>query len=253
MLTDTQIRRYARHIVLREVGGLGQAKLLAAKVLVIGAGGLGAPVLLYLAAAGIGTLGVVDDDTVDLSNLQRQIIHSQDRLGQPKTDSAAEAIAGIDPDIHVIRHPTRLTAENAAPLIADYDLVIDGSDNFAARFAAATACYHLGKPLISAAIFQFHGQVTSLIGRPGNDKPCLRCLHPEEPPAEAVPSCAQAGVLGMIAGVIGSLQATEAVKLILGQGAPLIGRLLKYEALDAAFYEIRYAKRPDCPLCGKSA
>lgn len=249
-LTDSQIRRYARHIVLREIGGEGQARLLRSRVLVIGAGGLGSPVLLYLAAAGIGTLGIVDDDCVDLSNLQRQILHGQAGIGQAKTESAAAALGRLDPVIQIERHQRRLDACNAAELVAGYDVVVDGSDNFATRFALAEACYRAGRPLVSGAIFQFHGQVTTLTGRAGGATPCFRCLHPQEPSAEAVPSCAQAGVLGALAGVIGSLQAVETVKLLLGIGDPLIGRLLNYEALDASFYEIAYRKRENCPLCG---
>ena len=243
-LTDEELERYARHIVLPEIGGPGQQKLKRARVLVIGAGGLGAPVLEYLAAAGIGTLGIVDDDTVSLSNLQRQVIHGSDTIGMAKTDSAREAIMRINPNVTVESHRLRLTAENAPALVARYDIVIDGSDNFETRYAAADACATGKKPLVTAAVGRFDGSVTVLkpfeADAEGKRNPSYRDLFPEAPPEGLVPSCAVAGIVGALTGVIGALEAMEAIKLITGIGEPLIGRLLLYDGLTARFDTIRY-------------
>lgn len=249
-LSEMQIRRYARHIVLAEVGGIGQSRLIAAKVLVIGAGGLGAPLLQYLAAAGIGTLGVIDHDTVDLSNLQRQVIHRTSDVGVSKVESARRALGDINPEVQVQVHDERLTAANAERIIAGYDVVADGSDNFATRYLLNDTCYRLKKILVSAAILRFDGQVSTYKAWRGAGHPCLRCLFPVAPSEDAVPSCAQAGVLGALAGTLGTLQATEVVKEILEVGRSLSGRLLMYDALAASFDEMTIAKRPDCPTCG---
>jgi adenylyltransferase/sulfurtransferase len=252
--TETQIRRYARHILLREVGGGGQEKLLKSKALVIGAGGLGSPLLLYLAAAGVGTLGVVDDDAVDLSNLQRQIVHSTAAIGRPKVESARATLAGINPDVHLITHPERITAENALGLVSQYDAVADGSDNFATRFLVNDACYFARKTLVSAAILRFDGQVATF--RPhvkdahGEPGPCYRCIFREPPPEGLIPTCAEAGVLGALCGVLGSLQAAETIKEILGIGESLAGFLLVVEGLSTTFRKIKVRRDPDCPLCG---
>ena len=251
-MTELQIRRYARHIVLAEIGGIGQARLIAAKVLVIGAGGLGAPLLQYLAAAGIGTLGVIDDDTVDLSNLQRQVIHRTADIGMAKAESARKALGEINPEVTVHAHAERLTAANAGKIIAGYDIVADGSDNFATRYLVNDTCFRLKKTLVSAAILRFDGQISTYKAHEGADHPCLRCIFPEAPSEDAVPSCAQAGVLGALAGTLGSMQATEVVKEILGVGKSLSGRLLMYDALAASFDEMAIAKRPGCPTCGAS-
>ncbi len=246
-LSPDELERYARHIVLPEIGGPGQQRLKRARVLVLGAGGLGAPVLEYLAAAGVGTLGIVDDDRVSLSNLQRQVIHDTAAVGQPKTESAKRAIARINPHVTVEIHPLRLTAENAATLVRGYDVVVDGSDNFDTRYALADACAVEKRPLVHAAVGRFDGSVTVLApyeSRPdGVPNPSYRDLFPEPPPAGLVPSCAVAGVLGALTGVIGTLQALEAIKLITGIGEPLIGRLLLYDALAARFDTIRYGSK----------
>ncbi|MBZ9985570.1 molybdopterin-synthase adenylyltransferase MoeB [Mesorhizobium sp. BH1-1-5] len=243
-LTDEELERYARHIVLPEIGGPGQQKLKRARVLVIGAGGLGAPVLEYLAAAGVGTLGIVDDDTVSLSNLQRQVIHGGDTIGMAKTDSAAAAIMRINPNVAVEAHRLRLTEENAPALVARYDVVVDGSDNFETRYAVADACANEKKPLVTAAVGRFDGSVTVLkpfeTGADGKRNPSYRDLFPEAPPEGLVPSCAVAGIVGALTGVIGTLEAMEAIKLITGIGEPLIGRLLLYDGLTARFDTIRY-------------
>lgn len=243
-LSAEELERYARHIVLPEIGGPGQQKLKRARVLVIGAGGLGAPVLEYLAAAGVGTLGIVDDDTVSLSNLQRQVIHDTGSVGQPKTESAARAIQRINPHVAVEIHAMRVTADNAAGLVRQYDIVADGSDNFDTRYAVADACAAEGRPLAHAAVGRFDGSLTVLKPfetRPdGRPWPSYRDLFPEPPPAGLVPSCAEAGVLGALTGVIGTLQALEVIKLIAGIGEPLLGRLLLYDALAARFDTIRY-------------
>lgn len=243
-LSPEELERYARHIVLPEIGGPGQQKLKRARVLVIGAGGLGAPVLEYLAAAGVGTLGIVDDDEVSLSNLQRQVIHDTQAIGISKADSAKATIARINPHVAVELHKLRLTAENAGSLVAGYDLVIDGSDNFDTRYAVADACAVEKRPLVHAAVGRFDGSITVLIpfenNSDGRRNPSYRDLFPEPPPAGLVPSCAEAGVLGALTGVIGTLQAMEAIKLITGIGEPLVGRLLLYDALGARFDTVRY-------------
>ncbi|GAA2826646.1 molybdopterin/thiamine biosynthesis adenylyltransferase [Aminobacter aminovorans] len=243
-LSSEELERYARHIVLPEIGGPGQQKLKRARVLVIGAGGLGAPVLEYLAAAGVGTLGIVDDDHVSLSNLQRQVIHTTDSVGASKADSAAATIARINPHVTVELHKLRLTSANAAKLIADYDMVIDGSDNFETRYAVADAAAEVKRPLVHAAVGRFDGSITVLKpfekNAEGRKNPSYRDLFPEPPPAGLVPSCAEAGVLGALTGVIGTLQAMEAIKLITGIGEPLVGRLLLYDALGARFDTVRY-------------
>jgi adenylyltransferase/sulfurtransferase len=249
-LTEPQIRRYARHIVLAEIGGIGQARLIAARVLVVGAGGLGAPLLQYLAAAGVGTLGVVDDDRVDLSNLQRQIIHRTADIGAAKVDSARRALSDINPEVRVVAHGERLSPANAERLVADYDVVADGSDNFATRYLLNDVCFRLRKPLVSAAILRFDGQISTYKAWQGPGHPCLRCIFPAAPSEDAVPSCAQAGVLGALAGTLGALQATEVVKEILGIGRSLSGTLLLYDALEASFESLAVAKRPDCATCG---
>lgn len=246
-LDDDQLERYARHVILDEVGEEGQLKLLQARVLVVGAGGLGAPVLMYLAAAGIGTIGIVDFDTVDLSNLQRQIIHSTDEVGQPKTRSAAERIETLNPEIDVIEHRTRLTAGNADALFADYDLVVDGSDNFAARYLANETCVRLKKPLVSAALVRFEGQLSTF--KPHETGPCYRCLFPEPPDPTLVPRCDTVGIFGAVAGVMGSLQATEVLKEILGLGTSLAGHLLLFDSLDQTFRKIKTTPDPNCPVC----
>jgi molybdopterin/thiamine biosynthesis adenylyltransferase len=249
-LTEPQIRRYARHIVLAEIGGVGQARLIAARVLVIGAGGLGAPLLQYLAAAGIGTLGVIDHDQVDLSNLQRQVIHRTADIGVAKVASARRALLDINPEVAVIAHDERLASDNAERIVGGYDIVADGSDNFATRYLLNDVCYRLKKILVSAAILRFDGQISTYKAWQGAGHPCLRCIFPAAPSEDAVPSCAQAGVLGALAGTLGALQATEVVKEILGIGRSLSGRLLMYDALAASFDEMAIAKRPDCPTCG---
>ena len=248
--TDSQLRRYARHIVLNEVGGEGQAKLLRARVLVIGAGGLGTPLLLYLAAAGVGTLGVADDDVVDLSNLQRQVMHATDRIGVAKVESARAAVAAVNPEVKLIAHPARVAPGNVAALIAGYDIVADGSDNFATRFLLNDACHLGGKTLVSAAILRFEGQISTFKSHLGHDYPCYRCLYREPPPPGLVPSCSQGGVLGALAGSVGSLQATEVLKEILGIGESLAGALLIYDALGTTFRKMKLKRDPACPLCG---
>ncbi len=248
-LTDDELERYARHIVLREVGGTGQAAIRAARVLVIGAGGLGSPALLYLAAAGVGTLGIADFDTVSLSNLQRQIAHTTKNIGRPKTESAREAIAAINPGVAVVAHP-RLTAENALEIISAYDIVADGSDNFATRFLINDAAFFAKKILISAAVTEFDGQLATFKPHAG-DHPCYRCLYPEPPPPGTAPSCSETGVLGAAAGVMGSLQALEVLKEIIGAGDSMAGKLLVYEALAGRFRTITIKSDPACALCGK--
>src|SRR4051794_17687379 len=239
--TEDEIRRYSRHILLQEVGGTGQARLRAARVLVVGAGGLGSPLVLYLAAAGVGCIGVVDHDTVELSNLQRQIAHATDRLGAAKADSAAAAARAINPDVQIVPHRTRLTAANALDLIGQYDLVCDGTDNFPTRFLVSDACVLARRTLVSAAVLRFEGQLS--VFRPHAGGPCYRCLYPAPPPEGLVPTCSEAGVLGAVTGVMGTLQATEALKEILGIGESLAGRLLIWDALAARFRTVRL--RPD--------
>lgn len=252
-LADDQLDRYARHIILHDVGGVGQQKLLSARVLVVGAGGLGAPVLMYLAAAGVGAgdgvLGVVDFDTVDLSNLQRQIIHTTPDIGKLKTRSASQAIKALNPDVSVECHEEKLTVQNAASIIENYDLVADGTDSFDTRFVVNEACVKTGTPLVSAAVGQFDGQIATFKGHEA-DKPCYRCFVHEAPPEGAAPSCAEAGVLGALTGVLGSLQALEVMKEILGIGDSLAGRLMIYDGLGANVRTVRLPKDPDCPSCG---
>jgi len=249
--TEDEIRRYSRHILLGEVGGVGQAKLKAAKVLVIGAGGLGSPLVLYLAAAGVGTIGVVDDDRVEVSNLQRQIAHTTDRIGASKAHSAAEAATAINPHTHVAPHPVRLNADNALDLISRYDLVCDGTDNFATRFLVADACALAKRTLVSAAVLRFEGQLS--VFKPHEGGPCYRCLYSEAPPDGTVPTCSEAGVLGAVTGVMGTLQATEVLKEILGVGESLSGKLLIWDALASRFRTVRLRPDPHCALCGPDA
>jgi adenylyltransferase/sulfurtransferase len=246
--TDAQIQRYARHILLPEVGGVGQEKLLKARVLVVGAGGLGSPVILYLAAAGVGTIGVVDDDAVDLSNLQRQVLHTTSRVGTAKAYSAQAAVAAINPDVRIIPHRVRLTANNAMDLVSGYDIVADGSDNFATRFLVNDACYFAKRTLVSAAVLRFDGQLATY--KPHAGGPCYRCLYPDEPSAGQIPTCAEAGILGAVAGVLGTLQATEILKEILGIGQGMAGRLMIYDALDATSRTVKVNRDPACALCG---
>jgi molybdopterin/thiamine biosynthesis adenylyltransferase len=247
-LTKEQRDRYSRHLLLPEVGVEGQQKLLDAKVLLLGAGGLGSPAALYLAAAGVGTLGIVDDDTVDLSNLQRQVIHTTGRVGEPKVDSAAETIADINPDVEVVKHQVRLDSSNVVELIEPYDIVVDGLDNFPTRYLLNDASVRLRKPVVSASILGFDGQLSVFKPYEG---PCYRCLYPVPPPAELAPSCGANGVIGVLPGTMGLLQATEVVKLILGEGEPLVGRLLLYEALGATFTELKVRRDPQCPICSR--
>ena len=249
--TEDEIRRYSRHILLAEVGGTGQAKLKAARVLVIGAGGLGSPLALYLAAAGIGTLGIVDDDTVELSNLQRQIAHTTAGIGRRKAESAAAAARAINPEVQVEPHPTRLTAANAIDLISRYDIVCDGTDNFTTRFLLADACFLAQRTLVSAAVLRFDGQLS--VFKPHQGGPCYRCLYPEPPPPGVVPTCSEAGVLGAVTGVMGTLQVTEVLKEIMGIGDSLSGRLLVWDALATRFRTVKLPRDPDCALCGPQA
>jgi len=246
--TDEQIRRYSRQIILPGVGGKGQRKLLEAKVFLVGAGGLGSPAALYLAAAGVGKLGISDSDHVDLSNLQRQILHHTHDLGRPKVVSAAEAIADINPDVEVVQYPVRLSSENIIDIITDYDIVVEGSDNFPTKYLVNDACFLAGKPDVHAGILRFEGQVTIFI--PG--KGCLRCISPAPPPPGMVPSCQEAGILGALPGIIGAIQASEVIKLILGLGKPLVGKLLSFDALRMEFYTAKYNHRHDCLLCGNN-
>jgi adenylyltransferase/sulfurtransferase len=248
-LDDRSFRRYARHLILDEVGEDGQAKLLASRVLIVGAGGLGSPASLYLAAAGVGRLTLVDDDTVDLTNLQRQIVHAEASIGRPKVESAAETLARLDPRIRVEGKKLRVDESNVDALIAGHDLVVDGSDNFATRFCVHDACYRARVPLVSAAILRFEAQLSTYKAHDGKTA-CLRCLHPERPPADLIPRCEEAGILGSVAGVAGTLQATEALKELLGLGGSLAGRLLIYDALGPAFRTINVPKDPHCKLCG---
>jgi molybdopterin/thiamine biosynthesis adenylyltransferase/rhodanese-related sulfurtransferase len=255
-LTDAQRDRYSRHILLPEVGEVGQAKLLKSKVLLLGAGGLGSPAALYLAAAGVGTLGVVDADTVDASNLQRQIIHATSRVGMPKVESAMKTIAELNPDVKVVGYQERMTSANVERLFADYEIVVDGTDNFPTRYLVNDASVWMGKPVVHGSIFRFDGQVTTFLPPKAADKlgvasgPCYRCLYPEPPPPHLAPSCQEAGVLGILCGIIGTLQATEAIKLLLGKGTSLAGRLLTYDSLQMKFRELRLRKDPACPVCG---
>ena len=252
-LSETQFRRYARHLILDEVGEEGQEKLLQSRVLVIGAGGLGSPMLLYLAAAGVGTIGVIDNDRVDLTNLQRQIVHATERVGALKVDSARAGLAAVNDDVRVETHAVRLAPENAADIIAGYDLVADGSDNFATRYLLTDECFRLEKPLVAAALSPFEGQLSVFRPYLGAGHPCYRCLFREPPPPDLVPRCEEAGILGAVAGVMGTLQAVEVLKELLGLGDSLDGALMIYDALQARFHRIRIAKDPQCPTCGDRA
>lgn len=250
-LSDLQLERYARHIVLREVGGAGQVRLTAAKVLIIGAGGLGSPLILYLAAAGIGTIGIVDFDDVSLSNLQRQIAHRTADIGRPKTQSAADAARAINPEVRIVLHLERLTATNAIGIIGGYDVIADGSDNFSTRFLVNDACFFAGKTLVSAAVTEFDGQLaTYKAWQRRGEFPCYRCLFPEPPPAGSAPNCSETGVLGAVAGVMGTLQAVEVLKEITGAGESMAGRLLIYDGLETQFRNVKVLADPVCRLCG---
>jgi adenylyltransferase/sulfurtransferase len=246
---EEQIYRYSRHILLPEVGGVGQKKLLDSRVLILGAGGLGSPSALYLAAAGVGTLGIVDFDTVDMSNLQRQILHDVTTVGQPKTGSAKKRIGGINPDVNVIEINEKLTSQNIMRILEGFDIVVDGCDNFPTRYLVNDACVMTKKTNVHGSILRFDGQVTVF---KGPDGPCYRCIYPEPPPPGLVPSCQEAGVLGVLPGVVGTLQAVEVIKQILGIGDPLVGKLLLYNALDTEFRTVKLRKDPKCPVCGEN-
>lgn len=243
-----QLSRYSRHFLLPEVGEAGQAKLLAAKVLLLGAGGLGSPTALYLAAAGVGTLGIIDHDVVDLSNLQRQILHTNDRIGMPKVESAKIAIGALNPDVRVVAHQERLSSENVLDIFRQYDIIVDGCDNFPTRYLVNDACVMLGKPNVHGSIFQFEGMASVFDPRSG---PCYRCLYPEPPPPGAAPSCAEAGVLGVLPGLVGCVQALETIKLILGSGRPLIGRMVHFDTLSMEIRVNKLPRDPECPMCGE--
>lgn len=247
-LSPEQIKRYSRHIMLPEVGELGQGKLLDAKVLCLGAGGLGSPSALYLAAAGVGTIGLVDDDLVDESNLQRQILHNMERLGMPKVESARKTLQALNPDVKVVAHQTRLDSENVLDIITGYDVIVDGADNFPTRYLLNDAALKLGKPVVHASIFRFEGQLTTFLPHEG---PCYRCLYPDPPPPGMAPSCQEAGVLGVLPGIVGTLQANEALKLILGAGTTLSGRLLVFDALGTKWRTLKLRKDPECRVCSK--
>jgi len=247
VMTPDQELRYSRHTLLPEVGQAGQIKLLEASALCIGAGGLGSPSSMYLAAAGVGTIGMIDDDVVDATNLQRQILHNIDRVGQPKVDSAEKTLRGLNPDLKVKKYQTRLTSDNVMEVLAPFDVIIDGADNFQTRYLVNDAALKLGKPVVHASIFRFEGQLTVF---PAEGSPCYRCLYPEPPPPEEAPSCQEAGVLGVLPGIMGLLQATEAIKVILGLGQTLAGRLLVFDALKMRFRELKLRRDPKCPTCG---
>jgi len=249
-LNNDEIRRYSRHLILPEVGLAGQKKICSTSVLCIGAGGLGSPIALYLAAAGIGKLGIVDFDNVDYSNLQRQILHTDSDVGRPKAQSAKETINGINPNVEVVLHPVRITSENAFDLIRPYDIVVDGTDNFPTRYLTNDACVLLKKPNVYGSIFRFEGQASVFAPHLGG--PCYRCLYPEPPPPGMVPSCAEGGVLGVLPGIIGCIQATEILKLALGKGSSLVGRLLLFNALEMKFRELKLRRDPQCPVCGEN-
>ena len=248
VLSSTQYERYSRHVLVPEVGEHGQLRLLESKVLLIGAGGLGSPAALYLAAAGVGTIGVIDADVVDLSNLQRQIVHTTDRVGMPKVDSAELSIRALNPDVTVVKYTERLTSKNVLDVISGYDVIVDGTDNFPTRYLLNDASLVAGIPVVHGSIFQFEGSVT--VYKP-HEGPCYRCQYPEPPPAELAPSCAEGGVLGVLPGIVGTLQATEALKLLLEIGTPLIGRQVRYDALEMEFVELRMRRDPNCPVCSK--
>lgn len=245
-LTPEQVKRYSRHIIMPQIGSRGQRKLLESKVLIVGAGGLGGPVAIYLALAGIGTIGIIDFDTVDLSNLQRQVLHNSQTIGWRKVDSARATLQRYNPEVKVVTHEMPITSDNAMELMAGYDIVVNGADNFATRYLVNDAAYLSGKPLVDGSILIFDGQVTTYL--PGRG--CYRCLFPEPPPPGMVPNCAEAGVLGALTGTVGSLQATEVVKVLLGIGEPLVGRLLLVDALNTEFRIVKTKRNPDCPLCG---
>jgi adenylyltransferase/sulfurtransferase len=247
-LSKEEVMRYSRHLIMPEVGMDGQLKLKQAKVLCIGTGGLGAPLGLYLAAAGVGRIGLVDFDSVDLTNLQRQILFGTDDIGRPKIEAATDRLRNLNPDIQIDRFETRLTSENALEILQNYDIVVDGTDNFPTRYLVNDACVILGKPNVYGSIFRFEGQIT-IFGAPGG--PCYRCLYPEPPPPGLVPSCAEGGVLGVLPGIVGAIQAAETLKLIIGKGEPLIGRLLLFDALAMRFRELKLRKNPECPSCGE--
>ncbi len=247
-LNPAEVQRYSRHLILPEVGLEGQLRLKAGRVLAIGAGGLGSPLTLYLAAAGVGKIGIVDFDTVDISNLQRQVLHGSDSIGKPKLQSAKERLSALNPEVKLELYPTKLTSENALAILGDYDVIVDGTDNFPTRYLVNDACVLLGKPNVYGSIFRFEGQA-SVFGMP--EGPCYRCLYPEPPPPGLVPSCAEGGVLGILPGTIGVIQATETVKLLLGIGETLSGRLLLFDALHMKFRELKLRKDPDCPICGE--
>jgi sulfur-carrier protein adenylyltransferase/sulfurtransferase len=255
-LNEAQRDRYSRHLLLPEVGEVGQVRLLKSRVLMIGAGGLGSPAALYLAAAGVGTLGLVDADVVDASNLQRQVLHATSRVGMPKVQSAEKVLRDLNPDVKVVGHEERVDSSNVERLFADYDVIVDGTDNFPTRYLVNDASVWLGKPVVHGSIFRFDGQLTAFVPPKAAQKlgiepgPCYRCLYPEPPPPHLAPSCQEAGVLGILPGVIGLLQATEVIKLILGKGEPLVGRLLTYDSLKMRFRELRLRRAPDCPVCG---
>lgn len=251
-ISDQQVERYARHILLPEIGGAGQAKLLQSRVLVVGGGGLGAPVIQYLAAAGVGTIGIIDDDEVDLSNLQRQIIHTTDRVGMKKVESAKLSVAAINPDVKINALDFRLTADNAHDIISDYDLVADGCDNFPTRFLINDACHLTGKTLVSGAILRFDGQLSTFKSHEAGN-PCYRCLYPSPPPPDLVPTCAEAGVLGALCGIIGSLQAAEVIKELTGAGDSMAGSLLIFDGLRTEFRKVRIKPDPACALCGSES
>lgn len=252
-LTDDQLERYARHIILKEVGGAGQSRLLSSSVLVVGAGGLGSPLLLYLAAAGVGRIGIVDFDEVSLSNLQRQVIHTTPDVGRLKTESAAEKIAAINPDVEVVTYTERLTADNALGLISAYDVVADGTDSFETRFMVNDACYFARRPLVSAALGQFEGQLSTYKAYEGGDNPCYRCLFPAPPPPGTIPSCSEGGILGALAGAMGSLQAVEVLKELMGIGESMSGKLMIYDALTARTRLVKVKPDPACALCSSKA
>lgn len=245
-LTPYQVSRYSRHIIMPQVGSVGQRKLLESKVLIVGAGGLGSPISIYLTLAGVGTLGIVDFDTVDVTNLQRQILHHNDDIGRPKVESARDTLLAYNPDVNVIAHEEPITSENAMRIMADYDVIVNGADNFPARYLVNDAAYMSGKPLVDGSILMFDGMATVFL--PGEG--CYRCLFPTPPPPGEVPSCSEAGVLGMLPGMVGTIQATETVKLIMGVGKSLSGRLLIIDALDMEFRTVKIRRNPDCPVCG---
>jgi len=248
--TEDQVLRYSRHIILPKIGAAGQSKLMEARVLCVGAGGLGSPAAMYLAAAGVGTLGIVDFDRVDLTNLQRQLLHDTDDVGRPKVDSAADRLNDINPEVNVVKHNVVLSSDNAFDILGQYDVVVDGSDNFPVRYLVNDATQMLGKPLVYGSIYQFDGQASVFM--PGPQTPCYRCLFPEPPPPGTVPSCAEGGVFGVLPGIIGSIQAVEAIKIIIGVGQPLVGRLLLFDALDMDFTSVKLRWDPSCPVCGEN-